>query len=236
MYSGKTVLITGSSRGIGHWLVNHFLQNGAKVIGITRSIGYDATNYRHFVCDLSKAEQIEKTFAEIKAFLDGEKIDIVINNAAVMTSQYAIKLKTIDADSMIKTNLLAPFIVSREAVALMYGSPHPRIINIGSMADAVEAMGDSVYAACKAGLRTMTHILAKEFVMQKITVNVVAVSAIETDMLKQHKPEVIEKIKAMLPIHRLATMDDIYNVVDFFCSENSDYITGQTIYLGGING
>ena len=236
MYSGKTVLITGTSRGVGHWLANHFLQNGAKVIGISRSVGYDATNYRHFVCDLSKSEEIEKTFSEIKAFLDGENIDIVINNAAVMTSQYAIKLKTEDVKAMVETNLVAPFFVSREAIKLMHGSEHPRIVNIGSMADAVEAMGDSVYAACKAGLKTMTHIFAKEFVMQKVTVNIVAISAIETDMLKQHRPEVIEKIKAMLPLRRLATMDDIYNVVDFFCSENSDYISGQTIYLGGING
>ena len=92
-----------------------------------------------------------------------------------------------------------------------------------------------MYAACKSGLNTMTNILAKEFQQFGITCNTLAVSAIETDMLKQLNKEKIDKVVASLPIPRYATMDDIINVIDFFASERSNYITSQTIYLGGVH-
>ena len=81
----------------------------------------------------------------------------------------------------------------------------------------------------------MTNILAKEYARQNITCNTLAISAIDTDMLAKHKPEVVDALVKTFPIPRKATIDDITNVIDFFCSEKSGYITAQTIYLGGLH-
>jgi 3-oxoacyl-[acyl-carrier protein] reductase len=231
MYSGKTVLITGVTRGVGAELSKHFFGNNATVIGIARSEIAPFYCATYCQCDLSKPEDIISTFQ----FLKGYKIDIVINNAAVMSSRFSQKMPVEDAVNMVNVDLLAPFLVCREASKLMYDIPYGRIINIGSIADVCEAMGDSVYAACKAGLKTMTNVLAKEYARDNITCNTLSISAIDTDMLAQHKPEKVDVLVKTFPIPRKATIDDITNVIDFFCSPNSSNITAQTIYLGGLH-
>jgi 3-oxoacyl-[acyl-carrier protein] reductase len=139
---------------------------------------------------------------------------------------------------MINTNLLGVFVVSREAAKLMRSNMPSRIINIGSMASSLEPMGDSIYAATKSAIITLANIMAKEFSSNNITCNTLGISAIDTDMLRSHNDTAQEKIKgiiASLPIPRLAEKEDIINVLDFFASDRSSYITAQTIYLGGIN-
>ena len=229
MYKGKTVLITGTSKGVGQMLESYFANNGARVVGVGFGDGVNWEDY--YDCDLSDPKQIIDVFKEINA--DVRSIDILINNAAVLTSQYAMKMKEDDAYSMLMVDLFAPFLVARESAKLM--DKGGRIINISSMAVALEPMGDSMYAACKAGLNKMSNIMAKEFAGFGITVNTLAISAIETDMLRQLNREKIDKVVAGLPIPRYATIDYITNVIDFFCSPKSDCITAQTIYLGGIH-
>jgi len=234
MYTGKTVLITGTSRGVGRALAKHFLDNHAEVLALNRTDNFiKHMNFAQHEVDLFCPKQVVSAFELIKK--TDPKIDIVINNAAVMSSRMSQKMPVEDAINMVNVDLLAPFLVSREASKLMYDIPYGRIINIGSIADVCEAMGDSVYAACKAGLKTMTNILAKEYARQNVTCNTLAISAIETDMLAQHKPEVVDALVKTFPIPRKAIIDDITNVIDFFCSEKSSYITAQTIYLGGLH-
>ena len=110
-----------------------------------------------------------------------------------------------------------------------------RIINIGSMAASLEPVSDSVYAACKAGLSTLANVMAKEFGSFNITCNTLAITAIDSDMLRQLPRERIEAIIAALPVPRFAEIDDILNVIDFFAAERSAYITAQNVFLGGVN-
>ena len=110
-----------------------------------------------------------------------------------------------------------------------------RIINIGSMAARLEPIGDSVYAATKAGLETMTNVLARELGPMSITCNTLAVSALKTDMLAQLPSAKIEQVIAGLPVPRFAEAEDVLNVFDFFASERSGYVTAQAIYLGGVS-
>ena len=121
---------------------------------------------------------------------------------------------------------------------MMKGIKYGRVINIGSMASTLEPMGDSIYAATKTGIITIANVMAKEFSAMNVTCNTVAISAIETDMLNSHTDNAKIKIKEIIknmPISRMAVVDDILNVIDFFASDRSSYITAQTIYLGGIN-
>ena len=238
MYKNKIVLITGASRGVGLSLVKHFIKNKAFVIGISRSKS-DFTNpcYCHFSVDLADPEAITKMFKrEIQKQF--KKIDIVINNAAVLTSQYSMVLPMKNAIDMVNVNLLGVFFISREAVKLMRNSDQGRIINIGSMAVSLEPIGDALYAATKAAINTLANVMAKEFSNYNVTCNTLSISAIDTDMLNQHSDIArlkIDEIINNLPVPRKALMDDVLNVVDFYASDRSSYITAQTIYLGGVN-
>ena len=238
MYNNKVVLITGASRGVGLSLVKHFIKNKASVIGISRSES-DFTDpcYAHFSVDLADPKAITKMFKrEIQKKF--KKIDTVINNAAVLTSQYSMVLPMKNAIDMVNVNLLGVFFISREAVKLMRNSDAGRIINIGSMAVSLEPIGDALYAATKAAINTLANVMAKEFSNYNVTCNTLSISAIDTDMLSQHSDNArlkIDEIINNLPVPRKALIDDVLNVVDFYASDRSSYITAQTIYLGGVN-
>ncbi len=234
LYSGKTALVTGATRGVGRTIAAHFLENGAEVIGFARGeASLTGAAYRHVVVDLVDPMAIQKAFLGLHGKVAG--IDIVVNNAAVLTSQYAMIMPPAAAQAMVNVNLLAPFIVSREAAKFMRKKKWGRIINIGSMAASLEPMGDSVYAATKAGLSTLANVMAKEFGAMNVTCNTLGVTAIDSDMLAQLPRDKIEAIIAGLPVPRFATDADILNVIDFFASEASGYITAQTVFLGGVN-
>ncbi|MFZ4590392.1 MAG: SDR family NAD(P)-dependent oxidoreductase [Ignavibacteria bacterium] len=234
MYTNKIVLITGTSKGTGFEIANHFLKNNSYVIGISRNNPkIENGKYGHFNVDISKPEEVVKCFKEIT--YKYKKIDIAINNAAILTSQYSMIMPVKNAVDMVNTNLIGAFVVARESAKLMRKNNIGRIINIGSMAASLEPAGDSIYAACKSGLITMSNIMAKEYSSYNITCNTLGITAFETEMLKQLPRHKIDEIIKKLPIPRYAGIDDILNVIDFFASERSSYITAQTVYLGGIN-
>ena len=106
---------------------------------------------------------------------------------------------------------------------------------IFGIAYSVEPEGDSMYAACKAAITTLSNVMAKEFASMNVTCNTVGITAIDTDMLRQLPQDKIQQVIDRLPIPRFATPDDVLNAIDFFASERSSYITAQTLYLGGVH-
>ncbi len=233
-YSGRTVLVTGSRRGVGKLIADHFLAEGAAVIGFAKGeTTIDHAAYQHVQVDLAEPASISTAFSALRKTT--ASVDIVVNNAAVLTSQYAMIMPPGAAQAMVNVNLLAPFLVSREAAKMMRKTKWGRIINIGSMAASLEPIGDSMYAATQAGLSTLTNVMAKEFSAMNVTCNTLAITAIDTAMLSQLPRDKIEAIIAGLPIPRFAEPDDILNIIDFFASDRSSYITAQTIFMGGVN-
>ena len=233
-YAGNIAIVTGSRKGLGRMLAVHFLDEGAQVIGLSRaesSIAHE--RYEHLSVDIGDDLAVRAAFAAI-ARAHG-RVDIAINNAAASTSAYALLLPAEQAEEMVRTNFLGGFYVARQAAKLMRKQKFGRIINIGSMISVVEPVGTSVYAAMKSASMTMAGVLAKEFAADGITVNTVAVSAFRTDMLDQLAPEKVDNLLATLPLGRLATPDDVFNVVDFFASPRSSYVTAQAVFLGGVH-
>jgi len=230
----KTILITGSSRGVGKKIATYYLDNNYIVIGFSRgekTILHDS--YFHYCVDVGDVNTVHSAFTEIKKKFS--KLDIVVNNAGVLTSQYSLIMSPAAAQSMLAVNLFGPFIVSRESVKIMKKNKYGRIINIGSMAARLEPIGDSIYAATKSGLITLTNILSKEYSPYGITCNTLCINAIESDMLAQLPREKINQIINTLPINRFSFIEDITNVIDFYISEKSNSITSQTIFLGGVS-
>ncbi len=234
VYSGRVALVTGSRRGVGRLICEHLLEQGGVVLGFARGeASFTHQRYRHYQLDIANPEAVQNTFVSVRR--EFPELHILINNAGTLTSQYSLIMAPSAAKAMLDTNLLGPFIVSREAAKLMRKARWGRIINISSMAVSLEPMGDSIYAACKAGLTTMGNIMAKEFAPFQVTVNTLAISAIATDMLSQLPQDKIQEIIRGLPIPRLALADDILNVIDFFTSKRSSCLTAQTLYLGGVH-
>ncbi|MCV2357239.1 SDR family oxidoreductase [Paucibacter sp. B2R-40] len=233
-YAGKIVLITGARRGVGRLLTEHFLAGQARVIGFNRHADEELLpGYTGMAVDIADPDSVAQGFARIRQ--EFGQLDIVINNAAQLVSQYAMIMPAAAAKTMLEVNVLGTFLVSREAAKLMRKPKWGRIINIGSMASSLEPMGDSVYAASKAAISTLANVMAREFAAFNVTCNTLAITAIDTDMLAQLPKDKIDQVVAGLPLPRYASPDDIFNVVDFFASERSAYITAQTVYLGGVN-
>ena len=234
LFKYKIVCITGSSRGVGRKLVDYFINRGALVIGISRTKDQiKLENYHPIQGDISNAEDMKKAFTEIKK--NYGTLDILINNAGISHSSQAFFLTNDQASDMININFFGTFIVSKEASKLMMKKKFGRIINIGSICSSVEPVGASIYSATKAAVHSLSNSLAKELAPFNITSNTIALSPFPTDMLNTISEKDVEWYLNEQKIKRLATIDDITNVVEFLCSEKSSFITAQFIQLGGIS-
>jgi len=232
MYRGQVVLITGASKGLGSKLADHFATQNATVIGFSRSPGVlNHANYRHFCVDVRDEQEVRVAFGAIRS--EFGKLDVLINNAAIATSQFTVLTPTASAEDIFKTNFLGSFTVCREAVRIMMKHKYGRIINMSSMMVPLRPAGGALYSASKAALTQFTQVLATEVADYGITCNVLGVTAIETDMWKDISKEKLMSLLQRLPQKELATVEDITNVIDFFSSRASGAVTAQVVYLGG---
>jgi 3-oxoacyl-[acyl-carrier protein] reductase len=232
MYDGQVVLITGASRGLGSKLAEHFATRNASVIGFSRSQGgLEHARYSHFCVDVREEQQVRDAFATIRS--DFGRLDILINNAAIAASQFTVLTPTASAEDIFKTNFIGSFTVCREAARMMMQQKYGRIINMSSMMVPLRPAGGALYSASKAALTQFTQVLATEVAEYGITCNVLGVSAIETDMWKDIAKEKLMSVLQGLPQKRVATLEDITNVIDFFSSKASGAVTAQVVYLGG---
>lgn len=234
--SNKVILITGTSKGIGKYLVEYYCTQDANniVIGCSRNTsGLNFPNYFHNQIDITNEQSIISMIKEIK--IKHKKIDCLINNAAINPSIItAALLKTENIYNTFQTNVFAPMIFCREVLKLMIRNKFGRIINIGSMATKHEVTGEALYTSTKAAIVAYTRVLAKEVAKANITVNVVAPSAIPTDLSSQINQIALHEVLSRNAINTYGEMQDVTNVIDFLMKDESKSITGQVIYLGGV--
>ncbi|WP_025665444.1 SDR family NAD(P)-dependent oxidoreductase [Aquimarina megaterium] len=230
----KIFLITGTSKGIGRYLAEYYLKDGNYVIGCSRSKS-DLVNdkYTHFEKDVANETDVLEIFRFIRKHY--KRIDVLINNAAInprILTAGLLPYKMIE--DTYKVNVYAPMIFCREAIKLMSRKKYGRIINMSSMAVKHEVRGESLYTSTKSAITAYTNVISKEIYDYGITANVIAPSAIPTDLSAKIDQEALQEVLSRNAIKSLGEMKDVSNAIDFVISEDSSSITGQVIYLGGV--
>jgi len=233
MAEREVVLITGTRKGIGRCLVDHFVRKGMLVEGCSREpLDWALEHYTHHAVDVADEGQVKAMLSSIQR--RHARLDIVINNAGIASMNHILLTPADTVDRIMATNFRGTFLVCRESAKLMQRRRYGRIVNLATVAVPMRLEGEAIYASSKAAIVTLTQILAYELAPFGITCNVVAPTPIATDLIRHVPPEKIQRIVDRLAIKRLGCCGDVTNVVDFFVKPESDYITGQVIYLGGV--
>ena len=233
MDENKVVLVSGTSKGIGRALVEHYASKDCQVIGCSRSLFEgEFTNYRHYRLDVADESAVKKMFAEIRK--TEKRLDVLINNAGIASMNHSLLTPMTTVNKIIQTNFIGTFLLCREAARLMQSHRYGRIVNFATVAVPLKLEGEAVYAASKAAVISLTQVLAREFAEFGITVNAVGPTPIKTDLIRGVPPEKLEVLISRQAIKRYGETRDVIQVIDFFIDPASDFVTGQVIFLGGI--
>lgn len=227
------MIITGSRKGIGRFLAEYYLEKGLTVVGCSRSASdLSHKNYEHFELDVSDEKGVRKmVMATAKKH---GKIDYLINNAGIASMNHSFLTPLSIVERMFKTNVFGTFLFTREAGKIMSKKKFGRIVNTTTFAVPFKLEGEAVYAASKAAVTVMAEALAREYADYGITVNTVAPPAVQTDLIAHVKQDKMDKLLQRQAIHRYGHAKDVANTIDFFIRDESELVTGQTVYLGGV--
>lgn len=226
-------LITGTRKGIGRHLADHYLACGHRVIGCSRQASdLDHPRYVHYALDVADEAAVLHMASEIRR--NYQRLDHLINNAGIASMNHSLLTPYSTAEKILRTNLLGTFLLSREAAKLMKREGTGRIVNFSTVARPLKLEGEALYAASKSAVETLTAVMAKELASYGITVNAVGPTPIDTDLTRAIPAAKMKTLLQQQAIKRLGSFGDVSNVIDFFLAPQSDFITGQVIFLGGL--
>jgi len=236
--SGRTVLVTGGSRGIGRAACLGFARAGADVVVHYRSAAADAESVAAEVRALGRrAEtvQADVTHAdEVRRMLAAqERLHVLFNNAGVYPPGTLDSLTEAEWDDVFAVNARGPFLVTQAALPLLAEADEARVINIGTVMAYRGAPGNLHYVAAKASLIGLTRVLARELAPRGITVNMIVPSMVETGTAERDYPGVSGAIVADQAIRRYEQPEDLVGLLVFLASRESAFVTGQTILIEG---
>ena len=241
--SGRTAIVTGTSRGLGQYFARALARAGADLVITSRKkdslkdfkkeiedMGRKALPVELDVCELDSIENMVK-----EAYSHYGKIDILVNNAGMNIRKPAIEVTWDDWNAVLNTNLRGTFFVAREVAKKMIPNNYGRIINIGSVTSVFGYAGITPYCASRGGVKQMTMSLADDWGIYGITVNCLAPGWFKTEQNKvlYENEEWVEYIKDRIPLKRPGSPDDLDGSVVFLASDESKYITGQTLLVDG---
>ena len=236
-FKNKNVLITGASGGIGSELVKKFVSLEANVFGSgTKAEKLDKIkkkypNIKVKRFDISEHSRIEEFIDNVSLELEG--LDILINNAGTNADNLSLRMKVEEWKKVVDVNLTFTFLLSKYAIKKMLKNKFGRIVNITSVVGHTGNLGQSNYAASKAGIIGMSKSFAIEYAKKNITINCVSPGFIVSDMTMNIAEKVKLYLTSRIPMGKLGTGEDVSNCVAFLSSEQASYVTGETIHVNG---
>lgn len=244
-FQGKTVLVTGSSRGLGRTLIEQFAASGAHCVinYFADSAGLNQRDAESLAselrqrgrqvllveADVRQSQAVAAMMQQVAAAFGG--LDILVNNAGICRDRTVKNMTLEDWHSVVETNLHGVFYCCKYGLEILRDGG--RIINIASISAWACFPGQANYAAAKAGVIALTKVLAKELARRRITVNAVAPGLMRTAMLDAIRPEVLAEYEKQIPLGRLAETTDVAHAVLFLASPLAGYITGQVLPVNG---
>ena len=236
--TGRTALVTGASRGIGKAITLLLAEEGAdiaftykstssaadEVVRAIKAKGVRAVAHQADAKDSASAEQV---VGDVIRELG--RIDILVNNAGITRDRLLVRMSEEDWDEVIDTNLKSAFNYCKAVVRHMVSQRHGKIINVASIAGVVGNPGQTNYAAAKSGMIGLTKTVAKEYASRNIQVNAVAPGFVATEMVDKLDASQMSGLAGLHPIKLIAQPEEIAELVLFFASPASDYMTGQVL-------
>ena len=228
--TGRSVLVTGVSKGIGRAIAADLVAAGHKVAGTYRS-GEVPEGVLGLVCDITDPDQVEAAFAAAEQAHG--PVEILVANAGITKDGLLMRMSEEDFSSVIDTNLTGTWRVVKRAIRPMMKQRHGRIVLISSVVGLLGSAGQVNYSASKSALVGMARSVTREVGSRGITCNVVAPGFIETDMTAVLSDEVIAGYKERIPAARLGSVDDVSAAVRYLASDQAGYISGAVIPVDG---
>ena len=229
----RVIIITGTRKGIGNYLAQQYLADGDIVYGCSRrNCEIEHPNYKHVRLDVSDEPAVVEFVRNV--YKEQKRIDVLINNASMASMNHLLLTPKATAERVFNTNFMGTFLMSRECAKYMIKKKEGRIVNYSTVAVALNLQGELVYSSSKAAIEQLTRVLAGEIGESGVTVNAVGPTPVDTDLIKNVPANKIDELKSRQCIKRLGTFEDVKNVIDFYLRPESNFITGQTIYLGGV--
>lgn len=226
-------LVTGARKGLGRAIAEHYLGLGHVVVGCSRDPSdLEHPRYRHFLADVADEAAVKPIFTALRKEHGG--LDHLINNAGIASMNHAMLTPLSTVDAIFSTNVKGTFLFCREAARLMQKRGRGRIVNLTTVATPLQLEGEAIYAASKAAVLSLTQVLARELAPLGITVNSVGPTPVPTDLIRSVPKAKMDALLARQAIPRFGEPADVINVIDFFLSPASDFVTAQNIYLGGV--
>jgi len=240
-FSGKRVLVTGAVRGIGRCIGERFMREGASVIGLDRLADVGDVPFRLLHLDLTDADAVARVSREL--IQENRHLDVLVNAAGILALGSSEQLSVEDWNACMETNVNGPFYLLRQWAPLFRQQGRGAIVNIASNAAHVPRLGMIAYAASKAALVSLSHGVALELAPHGVRCNVVSPGSTRTPMLASmlHGAEgeqrliagLPEQFKLGIPLGKIATPDDIADVVLFLASDQAGHVTMQDIVVDG---
>lgn len=225
------IVVTGSSSGLGAAITRKLVQQGEKVLGIARSESPEATY--SYSCDVGSYEDLKAIAREVKATSPENSVRGLVNAAGVASMNLALFTPPEVSERIVRTNFLGTLYACQVFSPLMIRRGYGRIINFSSIAVSLGLEGESVYAASKAAVETLTRILAKELSTFGINVNCVSPGPIDTPMMRGVDESKIKKILELQTLPKHFSSEEVADLVIGLLGENFSSVSGQTISIGG---
>lgn len=227
------MVITGTRKGIGRYLAEHYTSAGWHVAGCSRQESdLSHENYEHHMLDVADESAVKRMIMAVGR--SQGRLDVLLNNAGIASMNHVLLTPKSTVSRIFETNVFGSFVFCREAAKVMAPRKWGRIVNFATVATPLKLEGEAAYAASKAAVVSLTEILARELSPMGITVNAVGPTPVATDLVATVPKEKMDALLDRQAIRRFGEMRDVLNVVEFLIRDESDFVTGQTIYLGGV--